>query len=297
MRKYIIIALVILILVGGVIVGLILVQQNQIFKQKASTPTGVASVSIQPSQATFQRDVANPVSVYFNTKGISVSDVKVTLTFSNLGVTASGISIAQDFLSSGDWTCPVKTVTSTGSTGQVDISCHNTSDTGYSNNSDTLLGTFNLTASQVPIQNPLIVGFDPTNTTITQKSNGTDIALTPSSTGSYTITEAVAGSPTASPLLVLASTTPTPTTTGTGAALATSTPLPTFTPIPTVTPTPTSTALLALASTTPIPTITPTLIPGQTNPPIPVTGFDTPTIIGIAGGGVLLLLAVFALVL
>src|SRR5688572_22609732 len=127
MKKYLLAILVIVILSAGVVVGLLLVQQQQIFKQKASTPTGTATVSILPAQANFVRNVDNPVRVYFNTKGISVSGVSVRLTYSNLGVAASGIQIGSDLLSSGEWTCPVKSVTSSGSTGQIDISCINTS--------------------------------------------------------------------------------------------------------------------------------------------------------------------------
>lgn len=276
MKKYLLIIIVIILLVGGMVAGLLLVQQQQIFKQKASTPTGTATVSITPSQQTMQRNTSYPISINFDTKGILISEVDVRLTYSNLGVDASNITISQDLLSSGDWNCPVKSVTSTGSTGQIDINCLNTSATGYSNNADTLLATFDLMASQVPIQNPLIISFDPVATVIKQKSDGTDIALTPSSTGSYTITDTLAGTETLSPVVIVASPSPSPSLLA-GATLS---------PSPTTTATPIFT-----------PIYTPTATAGATLPPVPVTGFDTPTIIGAAAGGILLLIGMLALIL
>ncbi len=269
MRKYLLAILVIILLSAGVVVGLLLVQQRQIFNQKASSPTGTATVSITPAIASFERNVAHPISVYFNTKGLLVSGVKIQLTFSNLGVTASGIQISSGLISSGDWNCPVKSVTSLGSTGQIDISCVNTSPIGYSNNVDTLLATFNLLATEVPVVNPLIVSFDPVQTTLTQKSDSADIALTPASTGSYTITDTIAGSPTPTSIVFVTSPTSTPNST-----------------------------LLAQATSTPtaIATATATVAAIPTKPPIPVTGFDTPTIIGAVGGGLLLLVGALVLI-
>jgi hypothetical protein len=281
MKKYLFAILFILLLSAGIIVGLILVQQNQIFKQKAATPTGTGTVSIQPAIATFERNTAYPISVYFNTKGISVSQVLVRLTFSNLGVTATNIQIDPNFLADGNWSCPTKSISSTGSVSQIDISCVNSGTTGFSVATDTLLGTFNLTATQVPIQNPLILSFDGANSTMTQKSDNSDILLTPSSTGSYTIIDTIAQSPTASPLIIVASPTPTPS----GLAL-----LATASPSPTVSPTATATA-----SSAAIATATVTAKPSATLPPIPVTGFDLPTIIG--GGAAVLLMAVGAIAL
>jgi hypothetical protein len=292
MKKYLLAILVIILLSGGVVVGLILVKQNQIFKQKAAKPTGTASVSIQPATSTFQRNTPYTVSVYFNAANISISGISVRLTYSNLGITASGIQIDPNLLQSGDWTCPVKTTTSTGSTGQVDMSCINTSTAGYTNNANTLLATFTLTADQVPVQNPVIVSFDPQNSIITQKSDGSDILLTPASTGSYTIVDSIAQSPTPEPTINIASPTPTPTAAPTLAPGATASP----TPVLTATATPTSTAY-AYATATPTSTASAVgATAGPTNPPIPVTGFDTPTIIGAGAGAILLLFGALALI-
>lgn len=286
MKKILLAILVIVLLSAGVVVGLILVNQQQIFKQKAATPTGTSKVSIKPATGNFSLNSPNTISVYFNTANISISGVSIRLTYSNLGVTASGIQIDPGLLGSGDWTCPVKSTSANGSTGQVDISCINTSTAGYSNNADTLLGTFTLTASQVPVINPLIVSFDSQNSIITQKSDGSDILLTPVSTGSYTITSSISQGPTATPISIVPSPTATPTP-GPTAPGATATPIPTAT----------ATAIGATATPTASPTDTPVgQTPGPTNPPIPVTGFDTPTIIGAAAGVMLLIFGAAALI-
>ncbi|HSX49158.1 MAG TPA: hypothetical protein VLE44_02775 [Candidatus Saccharimonadales bacterium] len=287
MRKFVIGGIIVAILVIGVVVGIILVQQQQIFKQKAAVPTGQATVSVKPETSSLIRNTAYPISVYFNPAGIPISQVNVRLTFSNLGITASNIQINPILAASTDWTCPVKSVSATGSTGQIDITCTNSSPSGFTASADTLLATFNLTATEIPVINPLILSFDPQISTITQKSDGSDVLLIPTATGSFTITEAVAQSPTASPILVVAS----PTATPLGATL-----------VPSATPTATATATaspLALAplTPTPFPTVTPVSTASgiATAPPIPVTGFDIPTIIGVAGGIILLLtgLAIF----
>ncbi len=290
MRKFVIGGIVLAILAIGVIVGIILVQQQQIFKQKAAVPTGQATVSVKPETSSFIRNTAYPISVYFNPAGIPISQVNVRLTFSNLGITASNIQINPILAASTDWACPVKNVSATGSTGQIDITCTNSSPSGFTASADTLLGTFNLTATEVPVINPLIVSFDPQISTITQKADGKDVLLIPTATGSYTITEAVSQSPTATPVVIVASPTATPLA---GALSATAS--------PTATATATASPLaLASFAPTPLPTITPVInvaTGSATAPPIPVTGFDAPTIISVAGGVILLLtgLAIFIL--
>ena len=282
MRKFVIGAIIVAILAIGVIVGIILVQQQQIFKQKAAVPTGQATVSIKPETSSFIRNTAYPISVYFNPAGIPISQVNVRLTFSNLGVTASNIQINPVLLGSTDWACPVKSVSANGSTGQIDITCTNSSPSGFLASADTLLAKFNLTATEVPVINPLILSFDPQISTITQKANGSDVLLIPTATGSFTITDAVSQSPTASPVVIVAS----PTASPVGALLS-------VTPTPTATATATASSLaLASLTPTPLPTITPVTsvaTSSATAPPIPVTGFDAPTIIGIASGLMLLL--------
>ncbi len=276
--------IVVVILALGLIVGIFLVQNQQIFKQRAATPTGQAAVSIFPATASFQRNVANPISVKFNSANIPISTIQVELTFNNTWMTASDIQIDQGFLSSGSWSCPIKNVSSNASETRVGISCYNSDFNGYIYAADTVLATFSLTATQIPPQNPLIINFTD-QSFMTRKSDGTDILLTPTSTGSYTITDTIAGS---------GSATPTPTATATATATATPTSTATATATATATPTPTSTST-ATATPTGTGTAAPTSI--ATNPPIPVTGFDTPTILAGIGGIMLLLISAVALIL
>lgn len=281
MKKALIGILIVVILGLGLVVGIFLVGQTQIFKQKASSPTGTATVSLTPSQGNFQVNSVNSISVNFNTKGILISGVAMRITFSNLSAKASNIAINQSLLSSGDWTCPVKTVSDSGPIEEVDISCANTNTAGYSTSTDTVLATFDFTPSSVPVVNPLTLSFDPIETKITQKSDASDIALTPTSTGSYTIIGSLATSPTpTSPVIVVS-----PTATATNQA--------TYNPIPTpmLTPTPTGSTFsfpTATATTTSYVVPTPT---SSSRPPIPVTGFDTPTIILGLGGILLVIIA------
>ncbi|CAN5331480.1 hypothetical protein BH10PAT1_BH10PAT1_0170 [soil metagenome] len=279
MKRNILVGILIVLILGtGLVVGIFLVQQNQLFNQKASSPSGTGTVSLSPATGTYDINSTNPVSIYFNTNGVSVSGITVGITYSNLSMTASNIQIGQTLLAGGDWACPVKNITATGSTSEVDLACVNTSPAGFSSTSDTLLGTFDLTANNVPVLNPLIISFVSENTVMTQKSDGTDIALTPSSTGSYTITNNISESPTPTGLIVVASPTPTDSATAAPSGSATASPTPTSSPLASATNSPTSN-------------------PSATNPPLPVTGFDTPTIIGGVAGVLLLIISAAALIL
>src|SRR5258705_11974215 len=131
MKKYILGILVVTVLVIGVAVGILLVNQNQLFNQKASTPNGQTTVSLSPATASVQRNSPYTVSVNLNTAGVLISGLSIRLTYSNLAVKASNIKINSDLLATGDWACPIKSVISKGSTDQIDISCVYASTTGY----------------------------------------------------------------------------------------------------------------------------------------------------------------------
>lgn len=297
MRKYLLAILVIVLLSAGVVVGLILVKNKQIFNQKAFNQGGTATISISPATASFDRGTPYTVSVYFNTHGISINAVSFRIDYANPGIKASGITINPDLLSQS-WTCPTKSIAtdSSGVTDNIDLSCaFIQAGSGYSNNADTLLATFTVTASQVPANNPVAFSFDPDPilTVITQSSDSTDIALTPTSTGSFTINDVIAQSPTPTPIIVVGSPTPTPITTQAPTSSPTATPAPTSTSTAaaqaTSTPVPTSTSI-ANATTTPKPS-------GTANPSLPVTGFDAPTVIGGISGVLLLIFGAAALIL
>ncbi|HVT62077.1 MAG TPA: hypothetical protein VHD33_01140, partial [Legionellaceae bacterium] len=282
--------IVIIILSAGVVVGLILLKSNKQFNQKAFNQNGTATVTISPATGSFDLNTPNTVSVNFNTGGLSVKGISMRIDYSNIGVQADNIQISTDLLQQG-WTCPVKTVSSNGSTDNIDISCaFTTAGAGYSNNSDTTLATFTVTPSQVPPVNPVIFSFDPdpTLTQVTLASDGSDIALTPSSTGSFTVNSAISQSPTPTPTVIVSTPTPTPSL----IAAATDTPVPTSTA--TTAPTSTATAAPTATATSSSATTSPTATP---NTNLPVTGFDTPTIVGGGIGVTLLMLAAAALIL
>lgn len=290
MKKYLLAILVIILLSAGVVVGLILVKNNQLFNQKASTPTGTATISISPATANFDRGVANPVTVSFNTGGVLVKTFQAVINYSNVGVQASNIQLNPDLAAQG-WSIVYKNISTTGSTDAIQLSATvGQAGPGYSNTTDTPIFTFDVTATQVPSINPVEFSFDPdaTLTVLIQASDGSDISMTPNTSGLYTITDTIAQSPTPTPIIVV--TNPTPTPVDTQAPSSTSTPVPTSTTTATVTTTPVPTATtIALASGT--------ASPAATAAALPVTGFDTPTIVGGATGILLLIFGAAALIL
>ncbi|HWA51617.1 MAG TPA: hypothetical protein VG895_01010 [Patescibacteria group bacterium] len=290
MKKYLLAIIIIIILSAGVVVGLILLKSNKQFNQKAFNQNGTATVTISPATASIDLNTPQTVSVNFNTGGVLVNGISMQIDYSNIGIKASDIIINSDLLQQG-WTCPVKSVSSDGSTDNIKIGCaFTTAGTGYSNNSDTTIATFTITPSQVPPVNPVIFSFDsdPNLTVITLASDASDIALTPSSTGSFTINGAISQSPTPTPTVIVSTPTPTPSL----IAAATDTPVPTSTATtaPTSTATAAPTATATSSSSTALPTASP-------NTNLPVTGFDTPTIVGGGIGVTLLMFAAAALIL
>jgi hypothetical protein len=286
-RKVIISVLGILVLIGGVVAGVLLIKQRQELTKEAAVPGGQAKVSLYPTSGTFNLNNSFPISIYFNTSGVAISGITVRLTYPYSGInpeiTASNISINSIIERSADWNCPTKSVSAEGGNVLIDIACANIGASGYSNNSDTLLATFDLAVTRIPVTNPVRLRFDPSQSIITQKTNGQDILNIPdpqTAEGVYTI------GGTAQP-----TNTPTPTTK----------PGITVTPTPitklTITPTPTS-----RLTTTPTPTLrltsTPTPTKAQTKggTELPSAGFGTPTIVGL-GLGIILIISSLILAL
>ncbi|MCH7641385.1 hypothetical protein IID22_04265, partial [Patescibacteria group bacterium] len=182
---------------------------------------------------------------------------------------ASDIEINSVLLSSGDWTCPTRNVSAQAGTVNIDIACANVTAAGFSSSGSTLLATFNLTVERAPVIDPVVVRFNPSQSVITQKSDGQDILLIPTSTGEYTVSGvAPTLTPTQPPGLTA---TPTPTTT--------------VTTTPTLSPTPTSTISAELSPTT--------VAKGGE---LPDAGVGYPTIIGI-GAGILVIVGALILAL
>ena len=267
LKRILITVLVILFALGGIVAGVLLLRERQELREEAAVPGGQAEVSITPSSGTYGVGETFSSSIYFNTANIAISGISVRLVYPYSGATpelvASNIQVNSLLLSSGNWTCPTRNVTAEAGSVNIDIGCANISAIGYSNNTDTLLATFDFTMERQPLVDPVTVRFDPSMSVITRKSDGQDILLIPTSTGEY-FSGGAAG-PTS---------TPTPTTTA-----------PTPTGTITVTPTPTLT-----------PTITSTPTPTATGAALPDAGVSLPTLFGI-GFGALLIIGAFILAL
>ena len=270
----------IIILAGGVVAGVMLIRQQQELREKAAVPGGQARVSLFPTLGNLNVGDDIPVSVYFNTSGVSISSISLRLLYPFSGaqpeVTTSNIEINPIIENSGNWNCPKKSITTEGQNVAIDIECANISATGYATSTDTLLSTFSLTVGQIPQTNPFTLSFDPSQSIITQKSNGADILNIPddeTGTATFTVTSDTYVSPTIGPS-------------------------PTATKVPTKTPTPSPTTT-AKVTLTPTPTrgltVTPTKTPTPTtsiSAELPDAGFAAPTYIGVGLGLVLIIAAV-----
>ena len=272
----------IIVLAVGVYAGVILVKQQQDLREKAAVPGGQARVSLFPTSGSFKVGDSLPVSVYFNTSGVSISSIKMRLVYPFSGtspeIVASGIEINQVIEKSGDWNCPTKSVTTEGQNIAIDIACANIGATVYSTKSDTLLATFKLSVDRIPQTNPFSLRFDPSQSIITQKSNGQDILNIPDpSTGMATFTvNNDQGSP--APTQPVATIKPT----------ATPSPTKTPTPTPTVKPSLTPTGTVTVIPTSTLrPTATPTA-----SVQLPNAGYSAPTYIGIGLGLLLIVTAI-----
>ncbi len=237
-KKVFVALIIIVVAIGGFVAGLMLLKEKQNIEEQASTPTGSATVSINPQTGTYNVGDTINTSVYFNPKGVIVNGVAIRLTYPFTGstpeITVSSIEINSSLLSSGDWTCPTQDSSLSGDVVIIDIGCANTSAAGFTTTSETLLANIKLNVERSPQVSPFVIRFDNANSVITRKSDGQDILLVPTSTGSYSIAGSVTASPTPS---VKVTTTPTPTlkltVTATPTASVTATPTKTLTPTPT----------------------------------------------------------------
>lgn len=277
----------VIVLAGGIIAGVMLVRQQQELREKAAVPGGQARVSLFPTSGSFNVGDNMPVSIYFNTSGVSISSIRLRLVYPFSGtspeVTASDIEINQIIEKSGNWNCPTKSITTEGQNIAIDIACANIGATGYSTSSDTLLASFKLTVNKIPQTNPFTLRFDPSMSIITQKSNGQDILNIPDSetaTASFTVVVPSGPSPTPAK-------TATPTPTKKPTATPTPTKAPTATPTTKLSVTPTTT--LAVTST-PTKKITPT---PTSSAQLPDAGYSVPSYVGLGLGLILIVTAVF----
>lgn len=271
-KKIVVALLIILVAVGGFVSGLMLLRDRQELREEAAVPGGTATVTIEPATGSFNVGDNFTSTIYFNPANVAISGVAVRLKYpysgSSPAVVAETITINSALLSSGEWTCPIKNASQEASEVLIDISCVNQSQSGFVSNQQVKLADINFSVNSEPSVSPLTMRFDNAESIITRKSDGSDILLIPSSTGSYSIGGTSQQQPTSTP----ATTTVTPTT-----AQTTS---PTPTARLTASPSPTGT-LTATAS--------PTLATTKGGDQLPDAGIGLPTMMG-AGFGLLILL-------
>lgn len=270
-KKIVVALLIILVAVGGFVAGLILLRDSQDIRQEAAVPDGTATVSIEPATANFDVGDSFTSSIFFNSANVPISGIAVRLKYPYSGTTpeiaVNTIDINSVLLSGGQWTCPVKSSSLVGTEVVIDIACANQSQSGFISNQQVKLADINFSVNTQPAVSPLTMRFDPAESIITRKSDGSDILLIPSSTGSYSV--GATTQPTTPP------TSPTPT----GAQTLSPTP----TSIMTITPSPTSAQ-----------TATPTASTTKGGETLPDAGMGYPAIIG-TGFGILVMLGAFLL--
>jgi len=246
-----------LLLGGGLAVGILLVRQSQQIKEKAATSTGTVKVFLSPETKNIQVGQVFSVNVLLDTDGRYISALTLDLSYPYTGNTppieATDIQVSSNLVVSGDWNFPIKTINTDNQLVQIRIGGLNTSSQGYKTTGEETVATINFKAQATGSIN---LSFNPTTTKATDKTTGEDILLTPSSYGSYT-----ASGPT-----------------------TTETPVPTAT----INNTPTTTTS-ATSHTTSIPIATPT----PSLAPVPESGISLPTVVGIGGGTLLLVIALF----
>lgn len=235
-KKIFVALLIIVVAIGGFVAGLFLLRERQNINEEAAVPTGQAEVSINPESGNFDVGDTIQASVTFNPANIAISGVAVRLAYPYTGntpeVSVTSVSVNPTISSSSDWTCPTQSSNLQGGNVLIDIACANTSASGFSSNTDTLLANVTLKVDRQPSTSPFVVRFDPALSVITRKSDNQDILLIPTSTGSYSV-----GQVQVTPTTKLGTPTPTAKVTGT------KTPTPTKTATSSGTPTPTTSQL------------------------------------------------------
>lgn len=254
-----------LILVVGLGIGIYLVTQQQEIRKNASVEVGgTTNVSLSPTTGTLTPNTPLEIGIYLNTHGVLISTLSTRVSYEFQGTTPN-VTTTQpqpnsSFTNGGDWSCPVKTTTIEGNKVNIDLGCVNMTAVGYTNNADTLVATFQLTAASVG--DSFTLAFDPAQSIVGDKGTGTDVLTVPQNSGTFTINSG--GAATATPTTGAGATaTPTPTTGAAGTATAT--PTPTRTANATATPTPTRTI-------------------GATNTPTPVTSADQVKLTSVTSG-------------
>ena len=294
-KRIILTIVLIIILLGSIVAGLLLLKQSQELRKEASTPYGQATVSLTPEQKTLAVGETINITLLFNTAGYPVSTVTTKLTFPFTG-TASQISVEDiqidaQLLETGNWSCPIKESYEQDSEVNIDISCLNVSTVGFISTEDVSFATITFKVNSLPSTNPTVIAFAPQESIITNKTDGMDILLAPTSFGTYTVSSSEGDS---SALTV----TLTPTTAAAPSATATVTPTTSVgqggtssTPTPTTRPTssPTPTTASSLTNTP-----TPTASAVGSSDTLPDSGVPLPTLAILLIGFIVMVTAAVA---
>ncbi len=274
--KTILIVIGVLVLCGGIIAGLLLVQQNQNVARKAAPAT---SMYVTPASQSKTPGSTFTYSVKIDTAANAVTGLDIRMNFNPAALQITSIQLGSGAANLN------QTIANTydNATGKIQFAVFTL------NSSQSLTGSaievlkVNGTVKANVAPGSYALTFDPaTAASATQEGQN---VLTSKTQGAIVVAGATTqGTPTPTPTPTGSHTpTPTPTRTPTLAPGATNTP----TPTPTYTPTPTATA-----TATPTPTATSTNVaqatatptPTQTAMPIPVTGTDWTTYLGVGLG-------------
>lgn len=273
-KRLAVVFVIIAVAIGGFATGLYLLRQRQNITGEAAVPGGEAKVSWAPATGNYNIGDTIKATVSFNTAGIAVSGIAIRATYPYSGsspeLSVSRLDVSSSFTSSGNWICPTKNVSQEGGNVVIIVACANTSASGFSSSTDTLLANVDLKVNRAPAS-ALEIKFDPALSVVTRKTDNQDILLIPQSTGKYTIAGGAAA-------------TATPTRSGT----ATPSPRLTATTKATATPKPSATSKVSATPTTDAGTggveDTNTPTPRPTTSELPDAGVSYPTMMGVALG-------------
>jgi len=177
-----------LLLALSVAVGILLVRQNQGFREKAATSTGTVKVFLSPETKTVAVGETFTANVLLDTAGNKISALTVYLSYPYSGdtppVAATDIQINSDLIVNQNWNFPIKSVNTGEDLMEIRIGGLTSSSDGYQTTGETVIATISFKAQAA---GSITVSFDPTMTKATNKTTGEDILLTPTSVGRYTV--------------------------------------------------------------------------------------------------------------
>lgn len=119
-----------------------------------------------------------PMKVSFDGRSETISGVALRLVYEYSGndtVKVSSLQIDPQLLASKGWSCPVRTAVSAANKVTVDLSCINTSITGYSSTGPTQLATFDLVNESGVFGPEVKMNIDQSVSAITRKSDGKNV--------------------------------------------------------------------------------------------------------------------------